>query len=128
MPDPNTNPASPPPASGGGAPITSMDPQALASVGSDLQRAAAAVQEGLSAYESIPIEELSVALGPVGGEFLAAFDAATTRHRDLLAHSARCVDAAGRLCSTCARSYESLDAWGAGALTAAGPGAGQAFV
>lgn len=109
---------------GDGGGITSMDPAALASVGSDLHEAARAVEGGLAVYESVPMETLAVVLGPIGGEFLAAFDAATTRHRELLHHAARCVDAAGTLCVTCAQAYGRLDAWHAGSLAAAGGTAG----
>lgn len=111
------------PASGGPAPAagtTSVDPRELERVGAALLGASQVVSDGLAAYESIPIEALSVALGPVGGEFLAAFDAATTRHRALLAHTGRCVGAAGDLCQACARAFEGVDDSAAGTLSATG--------
>lgn len=109
-------------AAAGGATLaagtTSVDPRELERVGTGLLNASALVRDGLAAYESIPIEALAVALGPVGGEFLAAFDAATTRHRELLAHTGRCVGAAGQLCQACARAFEGVDDSAAGTLSA----------
>ena len=104
---------------------TAVDPRELERVGAELENASSLVSDGLAAYESIPIDVLSVALGPVGGEFLAAFDAATTRHRQLLAHTGRCVGAAGELCRACARAFEGVDESAAGSLnTADAAGAG----
>ena len=98
---------------------TAVDPQELDRVGAELENAAALVSDGLAAYESIPIDVLAVALGPVGGEFLAAFDAATTRHRHLLAHTGRCVGAAGQLCRACASAFDGVDTSAADTLNAA---------
>lgn len=105
---------------------TAVDPRELERVGAELENASALVSDGLAAYESIPMDVLAVALGPVGGEFLAAFDAATTRHRQLLAHTGRCVGAAGQLCRACANAFEGVDDSAAGSLNAAdATGAGE---
>lgn len=99
---------------------TAADTAALRSAARDVDGAATALQSGLAAYDSIPIETLSVVLGPMGGDFLAAFDAATGRHRDVVRHAERVLDASGRLMVATADAYELVDGQGADALRTAG--------
>lgn len=102
---------------------TAADTAALRTAARDVDGAAAALQSGLAAYDSIPIDTLSVVFGPVGGEFLAAFDAATGRHREVVRHAERVLDASGRLLVATADAYEAVDNHGADAIGTAGHGA-----
>lgn len=99
---------------------TAIDTTALRSAAGDVSNAAASIAVGVAAYDSIPIDTLSLLFGPVGGEFLAAFDAATQRHRDVVAHTGRVLDGAAEVMRVGADAIDAADTAGAQAIDAAG--------
>lgn len=92
----------------------------LRELGTGLTTLAGALGGALETVDSLPLEALVPVVGPVGGEFMAALLAATSRHRDVLAGVARVTDAAGDLIVETARLYEDTDAAGADAIGTAG--------
>ena len=100
--------------------ITAVDTAALRSAADGVSSAGACLSAGVAAYNDIPIETLSLVLGPIGGDFLAAFDAATQRHRDVVSHAGRVLDASGELMRASANALDMVDESGAESIASAG--------